>query len=401
MLDAIRWTLFLAKREARFLGVSIVEREMLIKSHRRASSVLGIISVLLVFGMLVAGLQPFHSPRNGVTWLPNANGLRFHRYGTVVSAGTFEQCDSPATACSVEIWLQASEMHGSGTLMSFHSASNPQAFSLRQDEDDLSLVVERRAGSEETVTARSSVENVFHRRTRVFVTISSSLDRTEVYVDGVLAKTLPFTITTADLTGRLVVATSPVKNDDWSCDLHGLAFYGRELTGAEVLQHYREWQSTNRPDSAGKERAVALYLFDEHSGNVVRDHGSSKVDLYIPEKYTILHEKFLQPAWKEINLSWSFWKSAFINVAGFIPLGFFFCAYLSLRKPFKRAAPATMLVGLLVSLTIEVLQAYLPTRDSGTGDLITNTLGTAFGIMLYQWKPFLVNQSLKLIPFVS
>ena len=48
------------------------------------------------------------------------------------------------------------------------------------------------------------------------------------------------------------------------------------------------------------------------------------------------------------------------------------------------AMGAALLLGAGISLFIELLQVYLPTRDSSLTDVITNVLGTYIGARLFQ-----------------
>ena len=107
------------------------------------------------------------------------------------------------------------------------------------------------------------------------------------------------------------------------------------------------------------------------------------MDLQIPEMYTVLDKISLEPFWREFSMSRSYWSAAAKNVIGFVPFGFCFYACLLAHKA-RRPGSCAVVMGFLVSLTIEVLQAYLPTRDSGTTDIFTNTLGTYSGIWVYR-----------------
>jgi VanZ family protein len=203
-------------------------------------------------------------------------------------------------------------------------------------------------------------------------------------VNGALAKKAKaFRFSAIDLIGQMVVASSPVANDSWSGELRGLALYNQALTAAQVLLHYGSWTQAGKPELRDVDHAIALYLFNERSGSVIRNNAGPGPNLYIPERYMELHQPFLLRPWDEYHPGWGYWEDVLINIGGFIPLGFFFCAYLWLARRARRPVLITIIFGGAVSLTIEVLQAYLPTRDSGMTDIITNTLGTAVGAGLY------------------
>src|SRR5207248_262794 len=70
-----------------------------------------------------------------------------------------------------------------------------------------------------------------------------------------------------------------------------------------------------------------------------------------------------------------------LNILGFIPLGFFLCAYLEDAKHYSRrnGFVGAIIFGVLTSLAIELLQVFLPSRDSSLLDVVNNVLGTIAG----------------------
>ena len=175
-----------------------------------------------------------------------------------------------------------------------------------------------------------------------------------------------------------------MQQDTWSGQVRGLAIYYTALSPATVLQHYQAWTKTGQPEAAQNDHNAGLYLFNERAGNTVHNYAPAGADLLIPGTYTVLDQVLLEPFWEEFNMSWGYWEGLLKNIIGFVPLGFCLYAYLLLSRHSKRAERITVMLGFAVSLTIEVLQSFLPTRDSGTTDLITNTLGTYLGVLLFR-----------------
>jgi hypothetical protein len=349
---------------------------------------------------LSAGLWPFHSPANQVGWLTSVNGLQLGRHGTLLSSGSFTPARPPSLAGnSIEIWLQPARAQNTGTILAFYNPGEPQQFSFHQSNRFLGLQADLESATSTNLARVAYLSGISRDRARVFITIIAGPQGTATYIDGAPAQEFPgFRPGNRAFTGQLVVGNSPIETSSWSGRLFGLAIYNRELTAVQVRTHYQSWTAKGRPDIRADDQSSAVYLFDEHSGNVVHNQVSSGIDLLIPERYTMLDEKFLEPFWKEFRPLWSYWKNVGINIAGFIPLGVFFCAYLTSLLPVRRPALTTILLGTAVSLTIEILQAYLPTRDSGTTDLITNTFGTLLGVMLYRWRPTLITEAFERLP---
>jgi hypothetical protein len=344
-------------------------------------------------GITIACLWPFHAPANQVSWVSNGNGIRMDRHGSLVSTGAFGQAPSgDKTAGSLEVWIEPATNFAHKTILSFGSSLHPGAPFLVEQNGN-ALYIQRHNGDPHGAccTAYFGVPNALEAGKPVLLTIVLSDHDTSVYLDGTLAKSSPvFGSSTYNLTGRLVVANSPSVNVSWPGTIFGLAIYDSQLTASEVEQHAREWNGGHAPLFTADKVPVALYMFDEHGGKVAHNQLDSATDLKIPARYFVLHPRFLTPVWDRYRFGWppwSYWQDVLLNIAGFVPAGLVLVNCLSMARSAKCPALTAVLIGFAMSLSIECLQWFLPTRDSDMTDVMTNTLGTVLGVALYRFRP--------------
>jgi hypothetical protein len=351
--------------------------------------ILGPLCLFIFCGILYAGLNPFNPhPPDEVSWSAGLRGLRFGDYGMIRSSSAIQwKTPRGQRPCSLEIWLQPGLIQDTNTFLAFYTPEFSIPFSVHQWTENIVLVRETRDQQGRPKSEKMAVDHVFRKGRSSLITITSDTRQTSIYVDGILADTSPnLHLSSADLTGQLEFGNSPVANDSWAGLLRGFALYEQQLPASQVLDHYKAWTRDGQPVSDEQAGVVALYLFREGTGKLIHNEVPSGPNLYIPEHYEFHGQPLLAPPWKEFSLSLSYAKDVLINIAGFIPFGFFFCAYFSVKRKISRPALITILSGGAISLTIEILQAYLPMRDSGMTDVIMNTLGTALGVRLYGWK---------------
>ena len=269
------------------------------------------------------------------------------------------------------------------TVLDLCEPGNPFRFRLRQYLDGLIVSRDSRDLDGRMKRVKIDLDHGLQRGKLTLVTITSADKGTSLYLDGELQESYAkFRMTTGDLSGQIVLGTAPVDFEPWPGEIHGLAIYSKELTPGEVLAHYRSWTQASPLGTSDLTDSMARYPFNERTGREIHNQVSNGTDLEIPRSFQVPRKAFLRLPWNEFDWSRSYFDDLLQNIVGFVPLGFVVCAYLSWMRQRPRVILLTILAGGTLSLCIEVLQAYLPQRYSGTTDIVTNTLGTALGAMV-------------------
>jgi len=343
----------------------------------------GLACILILIGFGWAGLSPFDpSPNNGVSWVGSGGGLRLSR-GSVL--GPSAEIVDPMAGCSFEVWMRPGRGRRRSTVIEFFDERAANRLAIGQVDDRKLSLIQARPSS----FVLKRIDHIARpEQSTLLITVTSDGSQTHVYVDGVLVRTLSdIQFLAADCANRFVLGTGAGSDNVWRGELLGMAIFFEDLTPSQILTHYEEWEAHAKDVSVGgpDPRASALYLFDDNSGSIVSDHSGMGRHLSIPPSFVLPKASFLgMLSWQEIRANGLDWPDVGINVSGFLPFGFFLAAFLNPRQRPTLAAVTAIFVGLTVSLAIETLQFWLPTRSSSLIDVVTNVLGTGIGVLVYQ-----------------
>jgi len=348
--------------------------------------------VVVISTIFAAGLWPFNPfPKNQVTWLATGKGVQFGEHGVVFSTEPLERTrPQPDSFCTLAVRVQPYEAHrgASGTLLGIYTPENTAQFRLLQWRDFLLIRKDYRDAKNHFRTTEVDLDHAFLSREPLSFTITSSPEGSVAYRNGIRAAGITrMGLSCADFAGQLVLGDSAIMDNAWPGNILDLAIYDRELTPQEVASKYASWNENQTVQEAGVDQhVVAQYTFTEGRGQHVHGQPASAPELYIPEIFKVPHKKMLMWPWEESHDKLEL-RDIAINVLGFVPFGFVFVAYLTWNRDARHSIIVTILCGAAISLTIEILQEYIPGRDSGIMDVITNTFGTFLGALLFRWTP--------------
>lgn len=341
--------------------------------------VLGRLTLILVLAMALACLWPFLAPRNTALWVAGGHGVAFGKHGELLGAGPLRPDDPAASGCTLDLWVEPDQADVMGAILAAYSQANPRLLRVEQFRDGLAVRSAAPGDPLHTGGAQLFTDHVFAPGKPVLLTIASDGRGTQVFVNGIFRRAVPgFQICHALLAGKLVAGTGAESDYGWPGRLAGIAIISRPLSPGEVREDYNTWPNHPGPGFSNRLGLAALYLFDEGSGARVRDEVSGANSFYMPDRYVVVAKPFLS------RPSFDNYADMVANVIGFIPLGFTLCGYLSSYWRKGTGLVATVILAGLFSLLIEMLQWFLPTRDSDMTDVITNIVGAAGGAILYR-----------------
>jgi VanZ family protein len=347
--------------------------------------------IVILIGILFFGLSPKdYNFLNCVTWTTDQAGIHLRKYGIVYTNSIIDKKEndfSESNNFSVEIALKLENpsTKGFNFIAVLHDGNDSSQLLLAQWR---SLIVFMNGDdyAHKRKTNRIAVDTALLPKGPLFLTITTGNNGTKLYCNGKLfQENMNLTLTMPNgRRSRLILGNSVYGNHSWEGDVFGLAIYRSILNSKDIKLRFDNWSIEHNFSFAKNDKPLVLYFFDEKEGKLALDHAGGNHHLKIPHMMKILKTKILEPEWENLEYESNYIQDWFLNLVGFIPLGFSFSVTL-IRfrgKFYKHVVLRTVFFCFFVSIFIEIVQAWMPSRSSSIIDLILNTCGALIGSII-------------------
>jgi VanZ family protein len=355
--------------------------------HQRSYYILLLLLASVIVGMLYFGfrLKGFR-PTNNVRWAAQGPGLSFGSYGIAYSE-PIHLNPAKAQRLSLEIAVQPGRI-GTGVHFVLVAHDGQDAHQLLIGQWRSELIVMNGDDYENRRKSPKIIANIGRMLpSPVLISIVSGGNGTRLYLNGKLRKenaALNLSWPDQGRGARLILGNSVYGHHYWRGTVDGLAVYTHELNRRQVRDHYKAWREDGDFEFAAADAPEMFFLLNEGAGELAHDRSGNGHHLIVPAYMKILKKEILIAPWRMGGRPWDDDMDEVVNFIGFWPLGFLLAAALNHSRRYKRYYwPVAILGGFLFSLTIEIGQAWIPSRTSSLLDLILNTAGTAAGVLLY------------------
>jgi hypothetical protein len=352
--------------------------------------------LIILFGLQFKGF----SFDNKVSWIDGENGIRFGHYGIAYSKTAFPimPSSSKPTGFSLELAIRPDDSKDARfkILLSIHGGKDSEQLLIGQWRSSL-IIMNGDDYNSGKRTPKIGIRNALPSQSNTFINITSNINGTHVYINGHLREfnsKLILKIPNEAADAVLVLGNSPYGRHSWIGDIYGLAIYEHILSPADTASHFDRWSQQGIFSFSRNIDPKVFYTFDDKAGLSALDQSPNDHHLVIPSRIKILKKEILVAPWNENRLDRQLFQDMMINFAGFIPPGFFFFALMIKLSGFyeKHRFLLTITGCFIVSLTIELAQAWIPFRSSQSLDLIFNTLGGYAGAMFYCFYQHVLNK---------
>lgn len=346
--------------------------------------------MVLVLIILFFGLRPKTWPNiNNIQWPTDTKGLVFYNpaFAYVDNLKSFHTTPVK-NEFSIRLLVATANLQKPGfrPIVMLHSGNDQDLLTISQWEASI-IVMNGDDYTYRRKLPRISAKDILVADTPICLTVISGSEGTRLYSDGTLIqenKDLILKIPDDGEKLRLVLGNSVYGNNSWEGIIYSLAMYDSQLSAESIQSDGRSVLDTALHVPDDSDHLQLLYIFDAGKGSMVADLSGNHQPLLLPSRPLALERSFLALPWHDFTLNRNHIFDIIVNLVGFIPFGavLFMRFRLSSALPARFPARATVLIGFLLSLVIELSQAWLPDRTSSLLDLILNTAGTGLGVMV-------------------